>query len=121
MAMVNVAGYEALRDAMGTRWAATVVAAVDFVVAALVLLVAGNSRPGPELDVVFDVWKMALDSIQADARDVKLALDALGHEVQSIKATMRQLVHNPLDIAAQKVLIPASLSIIRGLRAKTAP
>jgi hypothetical protein len=28
------------------------------------------------------------------------------------------LVQNPLDIAAQKLLIPAALSIVKGLRSK---
>jgi Lhr-like helicase len=56
--------------------------------------------------------------LQADARELKLTSDALGHQVRNVKANITQLVHNPLDVAAQKLLIPAALSIIRGLRAK---
>jgi putative superfamily III holin-X len=118
LGMANVAGFYALQDSVGAVWAATMVALVDFLVAAIVVLVAGKSKPGPDLDLAFDVRKMAVESIQADARDLKLTLDALGQEVKNVKANIVQLVENPLDLAAQKLLIPAALSIIRGMRSK---
>jgi hypothetical protein len=61
---------------------------------------------------------MAVESIQADARDVKLALDAVGQELKNFKANISQVVQNPLDVAAQKLLIPAALSMLKGLRSK---
>ena len=88
--------------------------------AAIVLLVAANARPGPEIELAFDVRKMAIDSIQVDARDLKLTVDALGQEIREVKANIVGFAHNPLDVAAQKLLIPAALSIIKGMRSKKA-
>jgi hypothetical protein len=83
-----------------------------------VLVVATKSHPGPEIDLAFEVRQMAVESIQADARDLKLTVDALGDEMRNVKATITGLVQNALDVAAQKLLIPAALSILSGLRSK---
>jgi Putative Actinobacterial Holin-X, holin superfamily III len=118
LGMANVAAFYAFQASLGAVWAAAVVAAVDLVIAAIVLLVGSNSRPGPEIDVAFEVRKMAVEAIQADTRDLKLAIEAVGQEVKDVKANITQLVQNPLDVAAQKLLIPAALSILRGMRSK---
>ena len=118
LGMANVAGFYALQASLGAVWAAAVVAAVDLAIAAVVLLAGSNSRPGPEIEVAFEVRKMAVEAIQADTRDLKLTIDAVGQEVNSLKAHITQLVQNPLDVAAQKLLIPAALSILKGMRSK---
>jgi hypothetical protein len=118
LGMVNVAGFYAFQASLGAVWAAAIVAAVDLLIAAIVLLVGSNSRPGPEIDVAFEVRKMAVEAIQADTRDLKLAIEAVSQEVKDVKANITQLVQNPLDVAAQKLLIPAALSILRGMRSK---
>jgi len=116
--MANVAGFYALQAPLGAVWAAAIVAAIDLLIAAIVLLVGSNARPGPEIEVAFDVRKMAVEAIQADTRDLKLAIESVGQELINVKANITQLVHNPLDVAAQKLLIPAALSILRGMRSK---
>lgn len=118
LGMTNLAAYNALQPAIGVIWAAGVVAVADFAIAVVVLLVASKSQPGPELDVAFEVRRTALESIQEDARDLKLTIDALGQEIRSVKANITSVVHNPLDVAAEKLLIPAALSLLRGLRSK---
>ena len=118
LGMANVAGFYALQAAVGPVWAAAIVAMVDFVLAAIVVVVARNSKPGPEIDLAFDIRQMAIESIQADAGNLKASVDALGQEIRDIKDSVASFVHNPLDAAAQKVLIPAAVSIIRGLRSK---
>ena len=55
LGMANVAGYNALQSSIGIIWAATVVAIADFANAAIMLLLASNSRPGPEIDVALEV------------------------------------------------------------------
>jgi len=65
-----------------------------------------------------EVRKMAIDSIQVDARDLKIVIDTVTQELKSVKETLTGLVQNPLDTAAQKLLIPAALSIFKGLRSK---
>jgi hypothetical protein len=118
LGMANVAGFYALQAPLGPVWAAAIVASVDLAIAAIVLIVGSNARPGPEIDVAFDVRKMAVDAIQADTHDLKLAIEAVGQELNNVKESITQLVHNPLDVAAQKLLIPAALSILRGMRSK---
>jgi len=118
LAMANVAGLYALQGSMGSVSAAAVVALIDLGIAVVMLLIAKKSRPGPELDVAFELRKVAVDSLQAEARDLMLTLDAIGREVKDVKANIAQLVQNPLDVAAQKLLIPAALSVLRGVRAR---
>ncbi len=118
LGMANIAGFYALQTSVGPVGAAATVAIIDFVIAAVVLLIASNSRPGPEIDLAFEVRKMAIQSIQADTQDVKRTIDSIGQEIRDAKASIIGLVHNPLDAAAQKLLIPAVLSIVRGLRSK---
>ena len=118
LGMTDVAGFYALQGPMGPVWAAVIVAIGDFVLAAIVLLVARNVEPGPEIELAFEVRKMAIDAIQADARDLKVTFDTFGQEIRDVKDTIAGFVHNPLDAATHKLLIPAAISIIRGLRAK---
>jgi hypothetical protein len=118
LGMANVAGYNALQSSIGIVWAAAVVAAADFAIAAIMLLLASNSRPGPEIDVALEVRKTALESINEDARDLRLTIEAMGQEIRSVKQNVTALVHNPLDVATEKLLVPAVLSIVRGMRAK---
>ena len=120
LGMANVADFYALQVSAGPIWGAAIVAIVDLVIAAIVLLVAANARPGPEIELAFDVRKMAIDAIQGDARDLKLTVDALGQEIREVKANIVGFAHNPLDVAAQKLLVPAALSIIKGMRSKKA-
>jgi hypothetical protein len=81
-------------------------------------LIAARSRPGPEIDVALEVRKTALDSIHEDARDLKLTIEAMAQEIRNVKQNVTALVHNPLDVAAEKLLVPAALSVLRGLRSK---
>ena len=118
LGMANVAGFYALQNSLGVIWAATVVAIMDFAIALIVLLVGSRTRPGPEIEVAFEVRRTALESIQEDARDLKLTIDTLGQEIKNVKQNITAVVHNPLDVAAEKLLIPAALSLLRGLRSK---
>ena len=118
LGMANVAGYNALQSSIGIIWAATVVAIANFAIAAIMLLFASRSHPGPEIDVALELRKTALEFIHEDARDLKLTIDAMGQEIRNVKQNVTALVHNPLDVATEKLLVPAVLSILRGMRAK---
>jgi hypothetical protein len=118
LGMANVAGFYALQVSVGPIWAAVIVAIADFVLATIVMLLARNSAPGPEIELALDVRKMAIDAIQEDARGLKVTIDALGQEIRDAKDAIAGFVHNPLDAATHKLLIPAAISIIKGLRSK---
>jgi hypothetical protein len=94
------------------------VAAVDFALASIVALVAKTSAPGPEMQLASEVRKMAVDSIEADAGEVRQVIDALGQDLREAKETVLGFARNPLDVAAQKILVPAAISIIRGIRSR---
>jgi len=118
LGMANLAAYNALQPPIGVIWSATAVAVADLAIAALVLVVASNSRPGPEIDMAFEMRRMAVESMQESARDLKMTVDAITQEMKSVKESVAAVVHNPLDAAAQKLLIPAVLTLVRGLRSK---
>jgi hypothetical protein len=118
LGMANVAGFTALQQWIGAIWSASVMATVDFAIAAIVLAVAAKSSPGPEVAAALQLRKMALASIQEDARGLKSTLVSLGDEMRSTKETIVKVMHDPLDAVTQDVLIPAVLSILSGLRSK---
>lgn len=118
LGMMDIAAFFALQASVGSVWAAAIIAVVDFLLAAIVLLASRYSQPGPEIDLAFEVRKMAIEAIQADARDLKVTVDAFGQEVRSARDSIAEFAHNPLDAAVQKFLIPAATSIITGLRSK---
>ncbi len=118
LAMANVAVLYALEAPVGRVGAAASIAAADLAIAALVVLLARRREPGPELQLALDVRRIAIDAIQDDASDLKDRIDALGRDLREAKQTLVGFAHNPLDVAAQKVLIPAALSIVRGLHSK---
>ncbi len=118
LGMTNVAGFYALQSSMGPVWAAVLIAIGDFVLAVIVMLMGRSSQPGPEIDLAFDVRKMAIEAIQADARDLKGAIGALGRNIQEAKDSIAGFVRDPFDAATHKLLIPAAISIVRGLHAK---
>jgi hypothetical protein len=91
---------------------------VDFAIAAIVLAVAAKSSHGPEVDAALHLRKMALESIQEDARGLKATLKSLGEEMKGVKENVTRLMQNPLDVASEKLLVPAALSMLRGLRLK---
>jgi hypothetical protein len=104
LGMLNAAAFLGLQASVGPVQAALVVAAGDIVIAGLVLLLAMRTKPGPEIELAQQIRTMALDQLQADAG--------------ALRAGVAQLVHNPLDTAAEKLLVPAVLSLLRGLRTR---
>jgi len=116
LGMANVAGFYALQKHVDAVWAAAIVAAVDFVIAIAVLLIANHAKPGAEIELALDVRKMAVDALQADARELKSVIETIGRDVRDAKLSIAGFMQHPLDAAAEKLLIPAVLSIVRGLR-----
>jgi len=118
LGMTNVAGFYALQESLGHSWAAGVIAIADFVLAAMIILAAGTSEPGPEIDLAYDARKMAIEAIHADARDLKSTFDTFGQEIRDVKDAVTGFVQDPMDAALQTLLVPAATSIIKGLRTK---
>ena len=94
------------------------IAGADLLFALIIVLMGRAFNPGPEIEFAFDVRKMAIEAIQADSRDIKETVDSLGQQIRQTKDTIAGFVHHPLDTAAEHLLVPAVLSIVRGLRSK---
>lgn len=118
LAMTSVAGFYALQASVGPAWAATIVAAADFALAGIVIALARYSVPSPEIEQAFEARTRAIESIQADAHDLQVGIAALGQDIRDAKDTIVGFVHNPLDAAVQKFIIPAAKSIMEALRSK---
>jgi len=116
--MTNIAGFYGLQAPLGPVWAAVVVAIGDFILAAVVVQAARNSEPSPEMALALDTRKMAIEAIQADARDIKITIDTFGQDIRDTKGAIAGFVQNPLDATVQNLLIPAATSIIKGLGSK---
>jgi len=116
--MTNIAEFYGLQAPLGPVWAAVVVAIGDFILAAVVVQAARNSEPGPEMALALDTRKMAIEAIQADARDIKITIDTFGQDIRDTKEAIAGFVQNPLDATVQNLLIPAATSIIKGLGSK---
>ena len=111
LGMADLAGFFPLQAALGPVWAAALVALADFILAAIIALGALSVKPGPELELATDIRKMAIKSLQEDARGFE-------QQIRDAKDTISGLVSSPLEAAAQRLLIPAVLAIVRGLRSR---
>ncbi|CAG1010916.1 MAG: phage holin family protein [Rhizobiaceae bacterium] len=118
LGMANVAGFYGLQQSFGSVSAATIVAFADLAIAVVIAIFGRGVRPGPELELALDVRRMAIDALQADTIDIKTTVDSLGQQIRQTKETVADFVHRPLDTAAERLLVPAVLSILRGLRSK---
>ncbi len=118
LGMANVAGFYALQPSFGFVWAAAIVAVVDFVLAAIVLSFGSRVQPGTELELALEVRKMAITSLQVDSADIKVAVESLSRDIRQTKDTIAGFVRDPLGGAAERLLVPAALSVLRGLRSK---
>ena len=118
LGMANVSGFYALQASLGLVWAAAVVAIVDFFLAAIVLTFASRVRPGSEIELAHEVRKMAIASLQSDSADIKLAIDSLRQDIRQTKDSIAGFVHDPLSGAAERLLVPAALSLLKSLRSK---
>jgi len=118
LGMANVSGFYALQASLGFVWAAAVVAIVDFILAAIVLAFASRVQPGSEIELAHEVRKMAIASLQSDSADIKLAVDSLRQDIRQTKDSIAGFVHDPLSGAAERLLVPAALSLLKGLRSK---
>lgn len=89
--MLDVAGYFALEPHIGPLWGALSVAVGDFVVAALLALVASFVRPGRDLDLALELRENAVEQLSA-------------------------LAANPVDLAGQALIGPLTSIVLRTLR-----
>jgi hypothetical protein len=109
LGMLNVAAFFAFQSWWGPVWAAAAAAFGDFVVAAVVAVIALTTKPGPHLDAALEMRQSALDGIDAE-------IATLQHPFAWLSGTAR----NSIDAALPAILIPLVTAILRGMRRKKA-
>ena len=118
LGMANMAGFLGLQTYWGPVWAATAVAIADFALAGIVIALGRSAAPGPEMELAVEVRNMAIASLEADTAEARVTLESLGNEIRQTRDTLAGFARHPFESAAEKLLIPAVLSIIRGLSSK---
>lgn len=104
LGMLNVAAFFALVPRLGAAWAASAAAGCDFVVAILAVLI-GVARPGPDLNTALELRQAAIAGLEAEFSTLQ---ESLGW--------VSRAVRNPLNTALPAVIVPLVTAIIRGLR-----
>jgi len=118
LGMADLASFYLLHASLGPIWAAAIVALADFVIAAALMFAARGVKPGPELDAAMDVRGMAIKALQENAGELEASARALAEQLRDAKDTIAGIVSNPLDAAAQKLLLPAVIAIVKGVRSR---
>ncbi len=118
LGMANVACFFTLEQSWGPAWSGMTVAVADLILAVIVMMLGRSIQPGPEIELAFDVRKMAIEAIRADSRELKDTVGSLGQQIRETKDTIAGYVQHPFNAATEHLLVPAVLSILRGLRAK---
>ena len=92
VAMLNVALYVALSDAMGSSMGALIVAAVNGMLAATLLVMAGRARHGSEMTHAEEVRDLVIQGIHADAQKAAKSLDEVKFSLQRIHSGLNGLM-----------------------------
>jgi len=118
LGMADLAGFYLLQASLGPIWAAASVALADFIIAALLALAAQRVKPGAELDAAMDVRGMAIKALQENASELESSVRGLTEQLRDARDNIAGIVSNPLDAAAQKLLLPAVIAIVKGIRSR---
>lgn len=105
LVMLGIAGFLALEAVYGPILAATIMGGGAVALAVLLALIAGQMKPGRELQLANEVHAAALAAVNND-------LQGVGAGVSRVAAFVR----NPLDSALPAVLLSLLNTVLRGFR-----
>jgi hypothetical protein len=108
--MLEMAAYFALVQIWSAIYAATILGVVNFVIAAVLFVIAGRPPAGRELELANEIHDSAVDALQIEAR--------------AVQSQLFGIVQHPLNSALPMLLVPLITIIVRSLkksRATAAP
>lgn len=108
--MLELAAYFALVQILSAIAAAAILGMVNFVIAAVLFVMAGRPPAGRDLELANEIHSSAVDALQIEAR--------------AMQTQFFGMVHHPLNSALPMLLVPLITIIVRSLkksRAATAP
>lgn len=106
--MLEVAAFFALRDLVGTVYAALILGAANFVLAGILVLIADRRTPGRELELANEIHDHTMQALQSDARLLQADIASFG-----------QALRHPLDGAAA-LIVPLATLLMGALKKKPA-
>ncbi len=110
LGMLNLAAYLALSEAVGAAWSALILGIVDAVLAAIVVSAASRVRPsGPEIEGATEVRNIVLDSLTADAEEVKGQIAEARADVERIRSRISAFTGGLSSISSVVDLLTGAL------------
>lgn len=103
--MFEVAAFYALREYWNTIAAALILGAVNFVIAAILVLIANSRKPGRELELANEIHDNTMQALQTDARLLQADIASFG-----------QALRHPLDSALPSLIIPLATMLVNFLK-----
>jgi membrane protein implicated in regulation of membrane protease activity len=100
--MLELSAYFALVQIWSAILAAAILGVVNFVIAAVLLVIAGRPPSGRELELANEIHGSAIDALQIEAR-------AMQSEVSG-------MIHHPLNSALPMLLVPLITIIVRSMK-----
>ena len=100
--MLELSAYFALVQIWSAIIAAAILGGVNFVIAAILLMIAARPPAGRELELASEIHGSAVDALQIEAR--------------AVQSQFSGMVHHPLNSALPMVLVPLITIIVRSLK-----
>ncbi|GLH77468.1 hypothetical protein SSBR45G_23760 [Bradyrhizobium sp. SSBR45G] len=101
--MLELAAYLALVQVTTAVIAAAALGASNFVIAAILLIIASRAPSGRELELANEIHSSSMDALQLEAR--------------SLQTHVSSVINHPLNSLIPLLVIPIATMIIRALRA----
>jgi hypothetical protein len=100
--MLELSAYFALVQILSAMYAAAILGAVNFVIAALLFAIAARPPSGRELELAFEIHGASVDALQIEAR--------------ALQSHLSGAIHNPLNGILPLMIIPLLTIIIKSLK-----
>jgi hypothetical protein len=100
--MLELSAYFALVQVWSAIIAAAILGGVNFVIAAILFMIAARPPAGRELELASEIHNSAVDALQIEAR--------------AVQSQFSGMVHHPLNSALPMLLVPLITIIVRSLK-----
>jgi hypothetical protein len=100
--MLELSAYFALVQVWSAIIAATILSGVNFVIAAILFMIAARPPAGRELELASEIHGSAIDALQIEAR--------------AAQSQFSGMIHHPLNSALPMLLVPLITIIVRSLK-----
>ena len=100
--MLELSAYFALVQIWSAIIAAAILGGVNFVIAAILFMIAARPPAGRELELASEIHDSAVDALQIEAR--------------AVQSQFSGMVHHPLNSALPMLLVPLITIIVRSLK-----